>query len=161
VAAAESGSGERPWPVRERFAVRYHDVDALDHLNHAAYFPFMETLRCAYYLPILGRTDPRDLDIILAEASCRFLRPAGYGTVMVGEVAPARPLGRTSFALLYRFFDPDRPASLYARGRTAIVCYDYARERKKPIPPAVRARLAADAIDPASEGWPPGATTPS
>jgi acyl-CoA thioester hydrolase len=142
-----------PWRVRRVFDVTYHDVDALNHLNHAVYFPFMETLRCDYYLPILGVDDPRELDIIVAEATCRYLAPAFYGTQMVGEVAPARPLGRTSFSLLYRFTDPDRPTHTYARGRTVVVCYDYSKNEKKPISPKVREQMEKDGVDPASEGW--------
>jgi acyl-CoA thioester hydrolase len=155
-AGSKAGTRTAPlvWPVSRRFEVTYHDVDALNHLNHAVYYHYMETLRCDYYLALLGRLDPRSLDIILAEATCRFLAPAYYRTVMVGEVAPAHPLGRTSFTLLYRFLEPDDRSQVYARGRTAIVCFDYATNAKKPIEPAVRARLTADAIDPTSEEWP-------
>jgi acyl-CoA thioester hydrolase len=150
---SRSSSPGKPWPTRRQFEITYHDVDALNHLNHAAYFPFMETLRCDYYLPLLSTRDPRELDIILAEATCRFLTPAGYGTVMVGEVAPGSPLGRTSFSLLYRFTAPDHPETVYARGRTVVVCYDYAKPQKKPIEPAVRSRLERDAVPIESEGW--------
>jgi acyl-CoA thioester hydrolase len=143
----------RPWPVRRRFEVTYHDIDALNHLNHAVYLHYMETLRCDYYLDLVGRFDPRSIDIILAEASCRYLAPVFYGTLLLGEVAPARPIGRTSFPLLYRFSDPDRSDRIFARGRTVVVCFDYAKNSKKPIDPAVRARLENDAIDPAEEGW--------
>jgi acyl-CoA thioester hydrolase len=155
-AAGGSGPGPaRPWPLAQRFVVTYHDVDALNHLNHAAYFPWMETLRCAYYLPLLGETDPRRLDIILAEAVCRFLAPAGYGTQMVGEVAPALPVGRSSFSLLYRFTSPEDPVRVYGRGRTVVVCYDYEKSEKKPIDPRIRARLEQDGILLESEGWSP------
>ncbi|MCI4366231.1 MAG: acyl-CoA thioesterase, partial [Thermoplasmata archaeon] len=134
------------------FYVTYHDVDALNHLNHAVYFPFMETLRCDYYLPLTGQSDPRQLDIILAEASCRYLAPVLYGAELVGEVAPSRPLGRTSFSLLYRFHDV-HTGTLTARGRTVIVCYDYERSTKKAIEPDRRKVLERDAVDPAPEGW--------
>ncbi|HTP54425.1 MAG TPA: thioesterase family protein [Thermoplasmata archaeon] len=150
---AEAPVDPRPWPVRRRFYVPYHDIDALDHLNHAAYLPMMETLRCDYYLPMLPTPDPAALDIIIAEATCRYLAPVAYGTELLGEVAPARPLGRTSFVLLYRFRDAatDR---LTARGRTVIVTYDYAKGRKAPIPAERRVRLERDALDPTLEGWP-------
>ena len=140
------------WPVRRLFPVEYHDIDALRHLNHAAYFRMMETLRCDYYLPLLGSDDPRELDIIVAEAACRYLSPVPYGVELLGEVAPARPLGRTSFVLLYRFRDPNGP-TVHARGRTVIVCYDYTRAAKKEIAPERRSRLEAQSVDPASEGW--------
>ncbi len=140
------------WPVRRRFPVTYHDLDVLRHLNHAAYFPMMETLRCEYYLGLLGTDDPSRLDIIVAEAACRYLAPVAYGAELVGEVAPARPLGRTSFVLLYRFRDA-AAGTPTALGRTAIVTYDYDRAEKREIPPERRRRLERDGVDPAVAGW--------
>jgi acyl-CoA thioester hydrolase len=142
----------RPWRTQRTFFVEYRDVDALNHLNHAAYFRYMETLRCDYYLPLIPETDPRKLDIIVAEASCRYLAPAHYADQLMGEVAPAQPLGTTSFSLLYRFLDVER-TKVYARGRTVIVCFDYASNGKKPIPSDRKAAMGLDGIDPASEGW--------
>ena len=124
----------------------------LNHLNHAAYFSYMETLRCDYYLPLIGSTDPRDLDIIIAEVACRYFAPVPYGAELLGEAAPAAPLGRTSFALLYRFTLAGTD-TVIARGRTVIVTYDYERGEKRPIPAERRAHLERDSVDPASEGW--------
>lgn len=135
-----------PWPVRRTFYVSYHDVDALNHLNHATYFPWMETLRCDYYLKLTGTLDPRALDIIVAEASCRYYAPVFYGAELVGEVAPLRPLGRTSFSLLYRFTTKDR-TKVVATGRTVQVCYDYERSTKKEIPSDRRTAMERDSID--------------
>lgn len=145
-------SADRPWPKHRRFPITYHDIDVLNHLNHAAYFPFMETLRCDYYLPLLGSTDPKVLDIIVVEATCRYLAPVAYGAELIGEVAPALPLGRTSFSLLYRFRDA-ADSALVARGRTVIVCYDYDRSTKKEIPAERRAVLERDGVPLAAEGW--------
>lgn len=142
------------WPVHRSFEIVYHDIDVLGHLNHAAYFPFMESLRCDYYLGLLGTTDPARLDIILAEAGCRYLAPVRFGDRLIGEVAPARPIGRTSFTLLYRFRNL-RDGVVCARGRTVVVCYDYATARKREIPPDRRLALERDAIDPLAEGWNP------
>ena len=142
----------RPWPVHRRFYVPYHDLDVLNHLNHAAYLPYMETLRCDYYLPLLPSPDPTQIDIIIAEATCRYLAPVAYGSELLGEVAPARPLGRTSFTLLYRFTLAGT-STVTSRGRTINVVYDYAKGTKKEIPPERRAVLERDAVDPADEGW--------
>jgi len=144
----------RPWPVRRTFPVTYHDLDVLNHLNHAAYLPMMETLRCEYYLGLLGSSDPSRLDIIVAEAACRYLAPVGYGAVLAGSVAPIRPLGRTSFTLAYRFEDVAN-GHLTAVGRTVIVTYDYANARKVEIPLERRRRMEADAIGEAETDWGP------
>lgn len=141
------------WPAHRTYAVTYHDLDVLNHLNHAVYFPWMETLRCDYYLPLLGSTDPGSLDIIVAEATCRYLAPVGYGVELIGEVAPARPLGRTSFTLLYRFRLAANPTKVVARGRTVVVSFDYRAGSKKEIPAAIRVKMERDTVDPATEGW--------
>src|SRR5208283_3020051 len=119
-----------PWPTQRRFPIYYHHLDILQHLNHAAYFPFMETLRVDYYLPTLPSPNPADLDIIIAEADCRYFLPVKYGEILLGEVAPGKPLGRRSFSLLYRFRTEDG-SRVVARGRTVIVCYDYQKNEKK------------------------------
>ncbi len=144
-------SSPHPWPVQRRFPVPYHDIDVLNHLNHAAYFRYMETLRCDYYVPLLPSRDPRDLDIIILDASCRYLAPVPYGEILLGEVAPARPLGRTSFTLLYRFTDSHH--RLTAQGTTVVVCYDYSKSAKMEIPADRRKILERQAVDPAAEGW--------
>jgi len=146
-----SSPSSSTWPTHRTFYVQYHDIDALHHLNHAAYFPWMETLRCDYYLPLLGSHDPADIDMIVAEAACRYQAPVPYGATLLGEAAPARPLGRTSFSLLYRFSREEGVVT--ARGRTVIVCYDYSKGQKKEIPPDRRQRLEKDAVDPVAEGW--------
>ncbi len=140
-----------PWPVQRRFPIPYHDIDVLNHLNHAAYFHYMETLRCDYYLPLLPSHDPSDLDIIILDASCHYLAPVPYGEILLGEVAPARPLGRTSFTLLYRFTDSHH--RLTARGKTVVVCYDYSKSTKREIPPNRRSIMERQAVDPTAEGW--------
>lgn len=149
--APEPPVARSPWPVQRRFPVPYHDIDVLDHLNHAAYFRYMETLRCDYYLPLLSSHDPHDLDIIILEATCRYHAPVAYGELLLGEVAPARPIGRTSFTLLYRF--TNALGLVTARGKTVVVCYDYSKSSKKEIPPERNAHLAAHAVDPSTEGW--------
>jgi acyl-CoA thioester hydrolase len=145
-------SPTHPWPHARRFKIQYGELDVLNHLNHAVYFRFMETLRTEYYLGLRHSSKPHDLDIIIAEARCRYLLPAAYEAELVGEVAPARPIGRTSFSLLYRFSD-ERQRVVTARGLTVIVSYDYAKGSKKPIPDSVRPALERDAVDPKDEGW--------
>jgi len=145
-------AASRPWPVSRRFYVSFHDLDVVNHLNHAAYLPYMETLRCDYYLPLLGDPDPARIDLIIAEVTCRYFVPVPYGTELVGEAAPGRPLGRTSFPLLYRFTIAGT-TTVTARGRSVNVVYDYAKATKKEIPSERRAVLERDSVDPADEGW--------
>lgn len=154
MSSATPSTPEAPWPTQRRFYVEYRYVDVLEHLNHVAYFGFMETLRCDYYLPLLSGShpSPSQLDIIIAEVACRYLAPVRYGEEILGEVSVARPLGTTSFVLLYRFTRAGGK-EVVARGRSVVVCYDYARAAKSPIPADRRQAMERHAIDPALEGW--------
>jgi acyl-CoA thioester hydrolase len=141
----QDGAPFRAWPSRREFPVEYRYLDVLNHLNHAVYFGFMETLRCDYYLSLGGSVNPADLDIILAEASCQYLSPVRYGATLIGEVAPGLPIGRSSFSLLYRFHESVNQTPT-ARGRTVQVCYDYSTGQKKEITAARRAVLERDGV---------------
>lgn len=122
----------------ERIRVAYADVDVMAHVNNAAYFTYMETARCHYYLRLSGLTDIRRLDIIVAAQSCQYLRGLQYDEVLDVVVWPSK-IGTTSFTLSYAF--RTEKGEHVARGETVIVAYDYVLSRKKAIDPALRARL--------------------
>lgn len=122
----------------ERIRVSYADVDVMAHVNNAAYFTYMETARCHYYLGLTGLADIRRLDMIVAAQSCQYLRGLRYDEVLDVIVWPTK-IGTTSFTLAYAF-RTDKGEHV-ARGETVIVAYDYVLSRKKPIDAALRARL--------------------
>ena len=43
-----------------RFRVPYCDVDMLQHVNHAAYVVWVETIRCNYFTEVLQGADQRE-----------------------------------------------------------------------------------------------------
>lgn len=125
----------------ERLRVAYVDVDVMDHVNNAMYFTYMETARCHYYLRLTGLKRIRDLDIIVASQRCDYLRGLRYDEEFDLTVWPSR-IGTTSFTLSYVFRSPR--GQIVARGETVIVAFDYAKNAKKPIAPALRKKLQQD-----------------
>lgn len=122
----------------ERIKVSYADVDMMGHVNNAAYFTYMETARCHYYVRLTGLADIRRLDIIVAAQSCQYLRGLRYDED-IEVVAWPTNIGTTSFTLAYAI--RTAKGEHVARGETVIVAYDYVLSRKKPIDPALRNAL--------------------
>jgi acyl-CoA thioester hydrolase len=125
----------------ERMRVTYADVDVMDHVNNAAYFTYMETARCHYYMRLKGLARAKELDIIVASQTCDYLRGLTYDELFDVFVWPSR-IGTTSFTISYAMRTLD--GELVARAETVLVAFDYSKNAKKPIDADVRAKLEAD-----------------
>ena len=122
--------------------VRYGDLDAQGHLNHARYFTFMEEARFRYIQAAGLWTDTHDFNAvgqIVAEATCTYKQPVFLGQTVDVAVRMAR-LGTKSLAMDYLLTVAGQEV---ARGHTVQVAYDYALGRSIPIPPAWRQSIAA------------------
>lgn len=125
-----------------RLEVRYSDLDAQGHLNHARYFSFMEQARFKYIMALGLWSDMRDFNAvgqIVAEATCTYKRPVLLDQVVEVGVRVSR-MGSKSMELEYRMMVGDVEV---ATGRTVQVAYDYAASRSILIPAEWRERVAA------------------
>lgn len=116
--------------------VRWRDLDALNHVNNAVYFSYLEQARVHYMrnLGIMPRI-PSGVGFILAEASCQFHSPLRLGE-RVTVRARVSELGNSSFVFVYRIEGDD--GRLAASARSVQVCYDYGSEQPVPLPDAWR-----------------------
>lgn len=126
------------WPVYVEIEIPWRDIDAAGHVNNAAYFSYMESARVKAFRDVFGWHDPEEIEVIVAEATCTFLRPVRMGEQIVVEIRPGR-IGSTSFAFDYEIVDADDRT--VAEGETVQVTYDYEKEQKKPIPDRIRELL--------------------
>ena len=130
------------YPVVVEVPVAWGEMDAFGHVNNIVYFRYFETARIAYFEALdvpefIGR-DP--IGPILAETTCRFRAPLSYpDSVSIG--AKAISVGEDRFVMRYAVFSHklDRIA---AEGEGTLVCYDYVRNRKAPVPEKLRRRIA-------------------
>lgn len=121
-------------PVQVVFA----DVDMMGHVNNAIYFTYFETARTHYYVRLAGLKRMEEIDIIVAKATCEFLRGLRFGEQVRVVVWPTH-VGTTSFTLAYAIVDPR--GRWAAKGETVQVSFDYSKQSKKPIPAALKERL--------------------
>jgi acyl-CoA thioester hydrolase len=120
--------------------VRYSDVDAMNHVNHAAYVTYLEVARVQLWRKRLGFAgSARDLPFIVARAAVDFRSPIAFDEAVEVGVA-VKHTGRSSFTFLYRI---EASGRLAAEAETVQVCYDYALGKPTAIDASLRSGLEA------------------
>ena len=116
--------------------IRFADLDAVGHVNHATYLSYFEEARSAYYFQLVGGEGVDRLTFVVAEVGCRYRAPAFYpGRVRVG--VRVSEIGQKSFRMEYEARDAPS-GRLLAEGHTVLVAYDYARRTSMRVPDEVR-----------------------
>lgn len=133
--------------IEHRETVRWVDVDAMGVLNNSVYLTLFEQARFAYFAP-LGVMRGEAFPFVLGSTAVRFEVPVRAGTELTIAARVTR-LGTKSFDMDYTVRAGDL---VHARGSATLVWVD-AQLRSAPIPPALRATLAA------AEGIAPGPAT--
>lgn len=128
------------WPFVVEHKVPWHELDAAGHVNNAVYLSYFEMARTQAYMAVRGGSRWQDLDIILARTEIDYRSPAFFHEVLRILVWPGR-VGASSFDLRYEVREKES-GRLVAEGTSVQVCFDYARNAKKPVPPEVRAALS-------------------
>ncbi len=126
------------FPVRYSVQVRYADVDAMNHVNNAAYLTYLEVARTAMWREhVRPAESARDFPFIVASATVDFKAPIRFGDDVQVQLAVVE-IGRKSFTIEYRIDAGGQPA---AEAQTVQVYFDYAIQRSVPIPEEIRKRL--------------------
>lgn len=133
--------------------VRFHDLDALGHVNNARYLNYLEQGRLAYARDVWdwdGRM--QTLGLIVATVTVDFKAPVHLGDTLTLYTRITR-LGNKSFDMHYRLGVITREATqpqLAADAKVTLVVYDYQQGQTVPIADDVRA--AVGAYEPALDG---------
>lgn len=120
--------------------VVWGDMDAFRHVNNVMYFRYMESARVEYFSKIgymrgkIGDTS-NDVGPILAEANCKFIKALEYPDTVEVCTRVSR-IGRTSVIMEQAIISPK--IGLAATGTAVVVCYDYEKEEKVPVPENIR-----------------------
>lgn len=120
--------------------VRFSELDALNHVNHATYLSWFEMLRVHYVRDIgLASYDLKSgPELVLKAIECAYHAPMHLGEDYVVTTRTAS-FRRTSFRMEYAVFAP----TLRVEGSALVVLLDRATGEKAPIPDAVRSAFVA------------------
>ena len=108
--------------------VRFADLDAYGHVNHATFFTFLETARTIVFKDPFLALMKRGLLLMIVKAECSYRKPIDLnGRVIV--TMQLEEQRRTSFVLAYQVHDGE--GTTYAEAKTKMICFD--EQRGKPI----------------------------
>ena len=118
--------------------IRWGDMDAMNHLNNASYFRFLETCRIDWFhsinaIPKAGGTGP-----IIVNAFCNFYTQLQYpGDVRI-KMYVSDP-GRTTFDSWATMERADEPGVIYAAGGATTIWVDFSTQKAAAMPDWLRA----------------------
>ena len=126
------------YPVQIRFA----DLDALEHVNNAKYFTYMETARLQYFKSVMSWAGERSkLGVILARATCDFRLPLVFDDTITVYLRTSR-IGQKSFDFEFAIVR-DADGAIAADGISVQVAYDYRKLTSVDVPDSWRATMIA------------------
>lgn len=123
--------------------VRWRDLDAMNHVNNAVFFTYLEEARLRWTRDLYEASPPETEwppGWIVASARINYLRPLYLGDT-VDVVIAVRTFGRTSFVFDYEIRSRAQ-AAVAARAETVQVGYDYGAGRAVPLSESARAAIA-------------------
>jgi acyl-CoA thioester hydrolase len=131
------------FPVVVELPVFWGDMDYFRHVNNIVFFRYFESARIEY-LERIGFRQEAQADgagPILHSTQARFRRPLTWpDTVLVG--ARTVDVGEDRFTQEYRLVSRAQ-GEVAAEGGGILVAFDYAANRKVPLPVRVRAAIQA------------------
>ncbi len=131
-------------PRRESFrlvhdvAVRFRDLDPMDHAHHSLPLIYWEEARARYWREVAGRQDVRAIDYVMGEFTIRWHRRITFPATLKAGVRVTR-LGEKSFDMEYGLWAED--GTLMAAGSSTQVMFDYDAGRSKPLDAETRRRI--------------------
>ncbi len=112
--------------------IRFADIDALNHVNHAAVLTYAETIRCDWFQDIAGYPSMAGLPFILASAHVEYKAPIPKDAALDVAMWVSR-FGSKSWDFDYEMRDR-KTGTVFATVKTVQVGYDY-KEAKTVAPP--------------------------
>ncbi len=129
--------------------VRFSDMDALGHVNNAAYISYFEEGRVHYLHNLFDfpKDDASALGIIVLDMHCNYRSPAYYGEVLRVHTRVTW-LKNKSLEMTYLITDV-ADGRRVAEGSSVLVAYDYSARKTTEIPAEFREMISS------FEGIPP------
>lgn len=121
------------WRFGMADVVRFHELDALNHVNNVAYFRWFESLRipyfAAYHLSTYSDGDPT---LVVMTNAARYHAPMFLGERYV-TVTRTATFRNSSFRMEYATYGE---GTLRATGECVVVCLERDGATKRPLPAA-------------------------
>ena len=113
--------------------IRWGDMDAMNHVNNASYFRYLEVIRIEWTRSIGCQPDPQGEGPVIVNAFCSFYKQLEYpGDVLLKMYVS--DAGRSSFESWVTIERPDDPGVIYAAGGATTVWVNFRDQKSLPLP---------------------------
>ena len=123
--------------IESRIALRWRDLDALNHVNNSTFLTYIEEARLQWMARLAGAWEDAHASPLLAAVHVNYRRPLNWPADVLVELSCGR-LGNTSVTLAHRLVDAGDRDLLYSDGESVMVWVDPATGKPVPLPAAVR-----------------------
>lgn len=130
-------SQERKLLSRITLPVRWGDMDALGHVNNAAYFTYFEQCRIAWFDTLAPDLLESRIGPVVVRASCSFRQRIVYPAELEVRMY-AGETGRSSLPTLMEISTVEAPGLLLADGEVILVWIDTEAGKSVPLPEVIR-----------------------
>ncbi|XGC79843.1 acyl-CoA thioesterase [Bdellovibrio bacteriovorus] len=116
---------------------RFHDTDALGHINNAAYATWFEEARRFIFRFFVPDLDPKKWSLIIARTEFDFLAQ-GYYQKEVTVTTNIEKVGNSSFVVVQEAVQDN---VVIGKGKAFMVHFDYKTNKSVPIPQNIKEEL--------------------
>ena len=124
----------------EKIKVRWGDMDAVGHVNNAAYFTYMEQARVSWFESLKVQVDSSRHGPVIVSASCNFIKPIVYPATVEVSVYGGKP-GCSSFRMYHEIYLENHPEVKFAEGEATVVWIDRELGKSIPLPEELRSQF--------------------
>ena len=117
--------------------VRWRDLDAFDHVNHASFLTYLEEARLHWFGSIGGAWMTADFAPVVAAVTANYRRQLNWPAQLLVQLTCER-CGNSSLAMGFRIIDATDREIVYSDGQTVLVWIDTANGKPVALPAAIR-----------------------
>ncbi len=117
--------------------IRWGDMDAMNHVNNASYFRYLETCRIEWMYLIGCQPDPAGEGPVIVNAFCNFYKQLEYPGNVLMKLYVSDP-GRTTFESWGTMERGDQPGVVCAAGGATTIWVDFPTQKAKTLPDWMR-----------------------
>lgn len=124
------------------FNVRVTDLNYGNHVGNDTILSYMHEIRIRFYRHLGYQSELNfegDIGQIIADAAIVYKSESFLGDSLVGKLT-VDDVSKYGFDFLYLIVNKDTGKEV-ARGKTGVVCFDYAKRKVASIPPSLLSKL--------------------
>jgi acyl-CoA thioester hydrolase len=133
---------EKNFKHKIKINVRFSDLDAMRHVNNAAYLSYLEEARISYFNDILGRpNNSLNFGAVIARIEIDYLQPINLGDELEILTRVSKIGNKSSDVEHLIIIERGSERIQAAAALTKLVSYDYKKLQSMPIPEEMKSKI--------------------